>query len=88
MADDDKTRGRDAEFILNHPVFKDAWMAAEMSLKAQRIRCAMKDAEMHTRLVMADQILESVKKYIENIVTTGKLAELQLERKRPLHKFF
>jgi ABC-type uncharacterized transport system substrate-binding protein len=77
----DQRSGGDAQFILNHDIFKDAWKAVEDALKAQRLKIGFKDTEMHTRLVIAEQILDMVKKHIENVVATGKLSELQLRQK-------
>lgn len=73
-------RAADARLILDHDIYKDAWTAAERALAAQRRKVALKDTEMHTRLIMAEQVLDSVRRYIEDVVNTGRLADIQLKR--------
>lgn len=77
----EQRKGGDASFILNHDIFKEAWKAFEDSLRAQRIKVGIKDTDMHTKLIMAEQTLNVVKKYIEDVMNTGKLADVQLQTK-------
>lgn len=76
--EDEVKDGNDAAFILNHALFRAAWQHAEDALREQRLKCPLRDQEMHTRLVMAEQILTSVRRHIETVMQTGKMAELQL----------
>jgi hypothetical protein len=78
-AEQEMRRGADAQFILNHDIYKHAWRAAEDALAQQRRKVALKDTDMHTRLIMAEQVLDSVRRYIEDAVNTGKMAEIQLK---------
>lgn len=73
-------RGADARFILDHELYKEAWSAAEEALAQQRRKAALKDTDIHTRLIMAEQVLVSVRRYIEDVVNTGKMAEIQLRQ--------
>lgn len=76
----ERTRGNDAAYILNHALFQEAWDAAKASLERQRLKIGLKDTDMHTRLIMAEQILATLKHYLENVLQTGKMAEVQLEK--------
>lgn len=82
MADLEKERGRgnDAAYILNHAIFKEAWNAAKESLENQRLKIGLRDTDMHTRLIMAEQILSTLKHYFEDVINTGKMAQIQLEK--------
>ena len=77
----DQRSGGDAAFILNHDIYKNAWTSFEEGLSAQRKAVGIKDTDMHTRLIMAEQVMHIVRKYIENVMNTGKMAELQLRQK-------
>lgn len=52
-------RGADAQFILNHDLYKEARRAPEEALGQQRRKVALKDTNMRTRLIMAGQVLVS-----------------------------
>lgn len=72
-------RGADAQFILNHDLYKEA-RRAEKALGQQRRKVALKDTNMRTRLIMTERVLVSGRRYIEDVVNTGKMAEIQLKR--------
>lgn len=76
---DEIVRGNDAQFILNHKIYQEAWQSARDALARKRRECPIKDAEMAMRLIIAEQLLDSLEKYITDVVTTGKMAELQLK---------
>lgn len=75
----EQSRGRAAEEILNAPIFIEAWKEAEKALSAQRRKCGVKDTELATKLIMAEQTLGIVKSYIENIMQSGKFSDTQLK---------
>lgn len=74
----EKERGRRAAEILDHPLFQEAWKAVADALAAQRRRCPIKDTDMAVRLVLSEQMLVAVHSHIEQIMTTGKMAEIQI----------
>ena len=74
----EQTRGRNAEEVLNAPVFIEAWKEAEKAIAAQRRKCGVKDTELAMKLIMAEQTLGIVKDYIVNVMQSGKFAESQL----------
>jgi hypothetical protein len=80
-------RSADARFILSHDLYKEAWNATADALTQQRRKVALKDTDMHTRLIMAEQVLDSVRRYIEDVVNTGKMAEIQLKRPGSAHRW-
>jgi predicted component of type VI protein secretion system len=73
-------RSADARFILNHDLYKEAWNATADALTQQRRKVALKDTDMHTRLIMAEQVLDSVRRHIEDAMNTGRMAEIQLKQ--------
>jgi hypothetical protein len=71
--------GEKARQLLNNEVFKAAWENAENSIISQMAEVKMRDTEMHTRLILALQILNNVRRHIETTMETGQLAEFSLK---------
>ena len=88
---DEITLSRDAQEVLNHPAYQKAWAELKDGLVAAMNASAMGDEKTHNRLVIALQIANKLQKILENAVSTGKMAEIQLEDrsklKRILSKF-
>ena len=80
--------GEYARQLLNNRVFKQAWGAAEDSIISQMSEVKIRDAEMHTRLILALQILRSVKRHIEVVLETGEMADMQLRDPGKIRKMF
>jgi len=80
--------GEKARQLLTNPVFKDAWQSAEDSLIAQMQEVKMRDVEMHSRLIMALQILHNVRRHIEVTLETGRMADMQLREPNKLARVF
>lgn len=78
--------GEAARQLLTNKQFKLAWQAAENSILSQMADVQMRDTEMHTRLIMALQILHNVRHHIETVLQTGEMAEIQLNQPNKLHK--
>ena len=78
--------GAAARQLLTNPQLKKAWEAAEQSILSQMADVQMRDAEMHAKLIRALQILHRVRRYIEIMLETGEMAELQLNEPNKLHK--
>jgi len=71
--------GEKARQLLSNEVFKSAWENAENSIISQMAEVKMRDTEMHTRLILALQILNNVRRHIETTMETGQLAEFSLK---------
>jgi hypothetical protein len=71
--------GEKARQLLSNEVFKAAWENAENSIISQMAEVKMRDTEMHTRLILALQILNNVRRHIETTMETGQLAEFSLK---------
>jgi predicted component of type VI protein secretion system len=83
----DSQRGADAQFILGHKLYKEAWNATADALTQQRRKVALKDTDMHTRLIMAEQVLDSVRRHIEDAMNTGRMAEIQLKQSGSMRRW-
>ena len=74
----ERVDGELARQLLDNRVFKQAWKSAEDSIVAQMAEVKIRDVEMHTKLILAMQILNSVRRHIEVVLETGQMADLQL----------
>ena len=77
--ENERTRGNEADQILNAKVFIEAWAEAEKAISSQRRKCGVKDTELAMKLIMAEQTLGIVKDYITNVMQSGKFSETQLK---------
>jgi len=80
--------GDKARLVLDSPIFKQAWKDAEDSIVSQMVEARMRDTEIHTRLVVALQILNHVRRHIEMTMETGQMADIQLEEPNKIARFF
>jgi len=80
--------GHEAQRVLNSAVYQKVWEAAELSILAQMAEVKMRDVEMHTRLIMALQTLTSVRKQLQVMLETGKLADIQLKEPSKISRVF
>ncbi len=84
----ERLRGAEAKQLLENKYLREAFDAAERSILGQMDEVSMRDTDMHTRLILARKTVASVRRYIERIVETGELAELQLKKPNRVQKIF
>ena len=74
---EEQQRGREAELILNNPLYIEAFNKVKESIINSMGESAFGDEKTHNRLVIALQMLSQIERQFKNIVTTGKMAEIQ-----------
>lgn len=72
-------RAGEARQILDSSLFREARADIEGKLADMRRRVPITATDMHTRLILMDQLWGYVLDYFEQTAQTGKLAELQLK---------
>ncbi len=72
--------GAEAERLLDSPIFKEASQAVRDGIISQMTKVPIKDADMHTKLVLTLQLWEALERHIRNIATTGKIEQFQIEQ--------
>lgn len=77
-------RAGHAREVLDSPIFKEACERIEDSLADQRRRVPMRETDMHTRLILTEQLWGNLRDYLEQIAQTGKFAEFEIERRKRL----
>lgn len=79
---DEIRRGAEARMILDHELVREAFASFREQLAAQRQRVGIKDTEMHTRLIMAEQSINSFESWFRQVIDTGKMADIALRKPR------
>lgn len=80
--------GNEAKRVLENTAFKKAWEAAEISILSQMADVKMRDTEMHTRLILALQVLRGVRRHLETVFETGQMADMQLRQPSKFSRVF
>lgn len=80
--DDLERRAVRAREVLDNELFQDAFANAAEQLRAKRLKADMSDDKTHSRLVMAEQLLEGLRRFLEQEIETGKQAALEIDFKR------
>ena len=73
-------RGEEAQRLLDEPILKEAFEAIELTFIDKLKRIDVGATEAQRDLIVSLQLLNKVKKYIEEVATTGKLAQLTEEQ--------
>ena len=76
-------RAGEARQILDAPIFQAARAHIEEQLSMARRSVPIRETEMHTRLILMEQLWANLLGYFEQLAQTGKMAEIQIaERQR------
>ncbi len=71
-------RATDARQLLENPLFIEAWEAVENHLHMAALSCDPDNKDKAQRIVISQQLLASVKREIQRIVTDGQVAKVQI----------
>ena len=71
------TRGEDAKRILDDPLYQEAWKSVENGLVASLRTVPLTDAQLEREIVRSIQLLYRVRGYLEDVLSTGKLAAIE-----------
>lgn len=77
-------RAGEARRIIESQMWLDAAKHIEESLAAQRQSVPLRETEMHTRLIIAEQVWVKLQDFFQQIVDSGQMAELTLAHQRSL----
>lgn len=83
-AEEEVRRAAEARQILQAPLFIEACNSLDRELRMARERVPIKDCDMHTRLILAEQVQAKVLDYLRAVMLTGDQAELQLRERENL----
>lgn len=72
-------RGHEAERIIRSPIYQEAFESYRQMLLTAWTNSGAKDGDNRERLWLAYQIAGKVQHAIERVMTTGKMAQKQVE---------
>lgn len=78
-------RAEDAKSLLSNPLFVEAFGGVEKYLESRLQMCDSSDKDATQRVVIAKQILSSIKREIERVIDDGVIADIRIaevEKKR------
>ena len=81
---DEDRRGMYAQELLDNPVFKDLWTDFEKQVIGELKRSSPRDADGREKCVLMLQMLDKLKAMIEQSAATGKMARMEIARKRTM----
>lgn len=82
-------RGRQAELLLDNPIYRESIEAVRTAIIAQWQACPIRDKEGQHELKLMNKLLNDLVANINTVAETGRLAKLQIEReKKGIRDFF
>ncbi len=72
-------RAGEARQILDSPTFQAARAHIESQLAQARRAAPIRDTDIHTRLILMEQMWGSLLGFFEQIAQTGRMAEMQIQ---------
>lgn len=72
-------RARQAEVLLSSPIFADACNQIDAQLRVLRESVPMSDVDMHTRLILTEQMFGKLLDYLRATMASGDYARQQLQ---------
>lgn len=82
--EEERIRGGDAARLLDSPLFKECCETIERTMAEQRRSVPLRETEMHTRLILMEQLYGNFLDFFKQIADTGRMADLQIQQKRSL----
>ena len=82
------TRGHRAKAIIEDEIFDEAFKAVHAEIHKAWESSPLRDTEGQQQLRMMLGCLQKVRGHIEQVMLTGKMEEIQLERQSKLGKIF
>ncbi len=80
--EDEARRGDLAKSVLENPVFVEACNQLDAELRLMRERVPMSDQDMHTRIILAEQMQAKILDHLRAVMMSGDAARLQLRERR------
>ena len=73
---DEIRRGEDAKRVLAEPLLQEAFSKIEAAIMDEIRRVDVGDAAKQRDLIVTFQLLQKVRRYLADVVTTGEMAKL------------
>jgi hypothetical protein len=79
--EEELVRAGEARQLLDNRMFIEATKRISESLAEQRRRVPIRDTDMHTRLIITEQLWGNIQDWLRETADTGRFAQLQIEQR-------
>jgi uncharacterized Zn finger protein len=79
--EDEVIRAGEARQIIESAIFIEACKRIADSLSEQRRRVPVRDTDMHTRLIITEQLWGNIQDWLRETADTGKFASIQISQR-------
>lgn len=80
--DDEVRAGRDAQYLLDHPIFQEAFSSVRSGIRTEWERSPARDAEGREKLWLMLKLVDRIEAHVRSVAETGELAGRMLEEER------
>jgi hypothetical protein len=80
--DEEVRRAGEARQVLDAPIFQQARKNLEDQMAQLRRNVPIRETEMHTRLILMEQLADRFFGYFEQLAQTGRMAEIHMAEER------
>lgn len=80
-------RGQQAQDLLDNDIYKEAWNSVESAIIQKWKDCGIREKDSQLELKQMFHVLSEVRRYVQVIAETGKMAQLQLTRDSKVKNF-
>jgi len=80
-------RGQQAKDLLENELYKEAWDKVESAIIQKWKDCGIREKDSQLELKQMFHVLSEVKRYVQVVVETGKMAQIQLTRDSKVKTF-
>lgn len=77
-------RAHEAELVLTNPMFKEACNRIDAELRILREGVPMRDTDMHTRIILSEQLWGKLLDHLKAVMEGGAYARQQLQLRENL----
>jgi hypothetical protein len=81
-------RAGQANEILNSALFIEMRQTIETQLAANRRAAPIRDTDLHTRLILTEQLWGNILDWFKQTAQTGRMAEVQIQQERSMKERF
>lgn len=85
-ADEELRRGDMARQIIENPIYSEAWQSVRDAIISAWESAPIRDKEGQNELKLMLKLLTDVRRNVETVMQTGKMARIQIERESMFKK--
>ena len=84
----ERARAQQALRLLDDPLFKEAREDVYAQLRMSRIAAPTTQSDLHTKLILMEQLADRFFRYFELLAQTGQFAQIEIDRQEAQRKSF